>query len=121
MTRTTLQTIADIRKMPVYDFFCPEETRSCSPVMGARVADLCRASSIHTVGDLADKTAAELQALSFAQDLIPYICLHLQRANPDLNLKQAFSPASAGAAGRVAAISVLPQPDAISFRQRYGA
>lgn len=104
---TPLTNIAALRDTPVFDFFRPEETRSCSPVMGVRVADLCRASSIETVGQLADKTADELYALNFGRDLIPYICLQLQRANPDLNLKQAFSPA-AGAQGRVAAISVLP-------------
>lgn len=121
MTSAPLTKLADIRKMSVYDFFCPVETRSCSPVMGVRVADLCRAASILTVGDLADKTAAELSSLSFAADLIPYICLKLQQANPDLNLQQAFSPASAGAAGRAPAISVLPQRDATSWKHRYGA
>lgn len=93
--------------------------------MGVRVADLCRAASIITVGQLADMTADELRAKSFAADLIPYICLKLQQANPSLNLETGFRPA-AGAQGRAAAISCLPNSTVVAgygmpVKQVYGA
>lgn len=113
------QDLATIRDETVLDFFCPEKTRSCPPVMAKRVYDLCFAASITTVGQLADMKPSELRAKSFPDDLIPYICLKLQQAHPALNLTPDFSKA-AGAQGRAPSISFLPTADSAANGYKLG-
>lgn len=117
---STLQTIAKIRDTSVYDFFCPEEVRTCPPVLGKRVYDAAYAANIQKMGQLMDMTADQLRSKTFSEDLIPYICLKLQQANPGLNLSAGFA-ASSGAQGRVAAVSVLPSDTLSMSGYRYGA
>jgi hypothetical protein len=114
-------TITQQKDMLVHDLFCPEGTRSCSPVLGKRVYDLCFAANIKTVGQLASMTPDQLRAKSFSEDLLPYIAEKLQPPRAKPPLQAAFSAPSSGAQGRVAAVSVIMSADAATSGYRYGA
>lgn len=114
--------LTELCDMPVYDFFCPPETRACTPVLDYRAADACRSASISTVGTLAAKSADELRRGHFTEEVIGHIGQRLQAAHPQLQLRQTFSPAAAGAQGRAPAVSFLvAELPPASARGRYAA
>ena len=69
----TKQVINDARERLVHDIFCPEATRSCSPVEGKRVYELCYAAGITTIGQLVDMKDDQLRAKSFSEDDIRHV------------------------------------------------
>lgn len=88
----TLNALANINDITVYDFFCPQETRSCTPVIDKRVYEACYAADIKTIGDLTKNTLTDLRSKSFCEDLLPYISTRLQNAYPGLRLSIHFAP-----------------------------
>lgn len=112
-------TISELSELRVYDFFCPAATQSRSPDKEEQIADLCSDADIKTVGQLVSMKPSELRAQSFPDDLIPYICLQLQRAHPALNLTPDFVGA-VGAQGRAPAISALPLNGWVTNGLKYG-
>lgn len=103
MSTYTKQTA--LREKLVFDYFCPEETRACSPVLDKRIYDLCFAANITTVGQLVDMTDEQLRSKSFSNELIDRISQVRVAAQKTQNVVPSFS---SGAQGRVAAISCLP-------------